>query len=545
MLKAELPPLIRALLRPSAYPHPVDRVQLLQTHISYVFLAGEHVYKVKKPVNFGFLDFSTLAKRRYYCRQEVLLNSRLCPETYLGVASIRQDGSRVSVKGSSARLGTGCGSIVEYAVHMRRLPAERMMDRMLAEGSVTAEMVGRLADRLAEFHGASETSQRIAEYGNWAIRYAWDENFRQWTPYIGQTLTAEQDRVLRAFSEAFSARRRDLLRSRVEGQRIRDCHGDLRSDAVCFVDGLCVFDCIEFNRRFRYTDVAGDVGFLAMDLDYRGWPDLAQAFVDRYVEASGDEGLRGVIDFYKCYRACVRGKVEGFRLSQPEVPTAERRVALRAARRYFHLACRYAASLPPLFLIITCGLTATGKSTLARRLGEEAGFQMISSDVVRKALAGLQPSERRFEPFRRGIYSLEFTDRTYEALLKEARRVLDEGRSVIVDASFVRRRYRQWAQRLAREMGAQFVCLEFRASAAAVRRRLARRLREGGDPSDARWETYVAQKRTFQRPSEVPAERRMVVDTTRFLQTQARTVIAALGRLSPLFAHADSSLRSE
>ena len=526
MAKADLPPLIRALLRPSAYPHPVDRVQLLQTHISYVLLAGEHVYKVKKPVDFGFLDFSTLAKRGHYCRQEVVLNSRLCPDTYLGVARIRERDGRITVDGA--------GKVIEYAMHMRRLPAERMMDRLLAEGAVTPEMAERVADRLAEFHRASEASRRIAEYGDWAIRYAWEENFRQWAPYIGQTITLEQDRILRAFGQAFFARRRELLGRRVEGLRIRDCHGDLRSDAVCFVDGLCIFDCIEFNRRLRYTDVAGDVGFLAMDLDYRGRPDLARAFVDRYVGASGDADLREIIDFYKCYRACVRAKVEGFRLSQAEVAPSQRRAALRAARRYFQLACRYAASLPPPLLVITCGLTATGKSTLAHRLAELTGFNVVSSDAVRKELAGLAPWQHRFEPFRRGIYSPEFTDRTYETLLEAARRFLSEGRFVIVDASFVRRRYRQWARRLAREMGAQFACLEVRASHAAVRRRLARRLREGGDPSDARWEIYMAQKRTFQAPSEVPTEQHVVVNTGRPLDSQARAAIAALRRLSPL-----------
>jgi aminoglycoside phosphotransferase family enzyme/predicted kinase len=526
MAKAELPPLIRALLRPSAYPHPVERVRLAQTHISYVLLAGEHVYKIKKPVNFGFLDFSTLAKRRYYCQQEVLLNSRLCPDAYLGVLPIRQEGDRISLEGK--------GRVVEYAVHMRRLPAERMMDQLLAEGKVTPAMVRQIADRLAGFHGEAESSPRIARYGDWAVRYAWDENLRQWADYIGQTITEEQDRALRAYGETFFAQRRALLSSRVEELRIRDCHGDLRSDAVCFEDGLCIFDCIEFNRRFRYTDVAGDVGFLAMDLDYRGHPELARAFVDRYVEASGDEGLRGVIDFYKCYRACVRGKVEGFRLSQPEVAASERRSALRAARRYFDLACRYAGSLPPPLLVITCGATASGKSTLARHLGETAGFEVISSDVVRKELAGVEPSDRHFEPFRGGIYSPEFTDRTYGALLESAREALAEGRSVIVDASFIRRDYRRRARRLAREAGAQFVCLELAASDAAVRRRLARRLRQGGDPSDARWEIYVAQKRRFQRPTEVPAERRVAVDTGRPLAAQARRVIAALKRLSPL-----------
>jgi aminoglycoside phosphotransferase family enzyme/predicted kinase len=526
MPESALPPFIRALLRPAAYPHPVDRVELIQTHISYVFLAGDHVYKVKKPVDFGFLDFSTLGKRRYYCRQEVVLNSRLCPGTYLGVSRIRERDSRISLDGE--------GRIIEYAVHMRRLPGERMMDRLLESGAVTEAMVRALAERLADFHARSETSPRIAEYGDWAIRYTWAENVRQWADDIGYTISEEQDRLLRAYGEAFFARERELLAQRVRERRIRDCHGDLRSDAVCFSDGICIYDCIDFNRRLRYTDVAGDVGFLAMDLDYRSHQAQAAAFVDAYVQLSKDSDLRRIIDFYKCYRACVRGKVEGFRAREPEVPPRERRESARAARRYFQLACRYAESLPPGLLVITCGLTATGKSALVRRLAELADMEVISSDVVRKRLAGLAPVERRFEPFHGGIYSPEFTERTYAALLDEGRERLRRGQSVVLDASYIRRRHRRAAARLAAEEGAQFACLECRASAGVVRRRLARRLRQGGDPSDARWEIYVAQKRRFERPSEVALQRLIVVDGERPLDRSAPQVLRRLRRLSPL-----------
>ncbi len=526
MARVDLPPLVRDLLRPAAYPHPVDRVRLVQTHISYVFLAGDHVYKVKKPVNFGFLDFSTLGKRRYYCHQEVRLNSRLCAGTYLGVSRVSRRGGRFVLDGR--------GPAVEYAVHMRRLPAERMMHTLLAAGQVSEAMVGALAERLAAFHAAAATSRRIAEYGDWAVRYAWDENFRQWRPYLGETITPAHDRILRAYGEAFFARRRDVLRRRIEELRIRDCHGDLRCDAVCFSDGLCIYDCIDFNRRLRYTDVAGDVGFLAMDLDYRGRADLAQAFVRSYLEASGDADLAAVVDFYRCYRACVRGKVESFRLGEPEVSPRDHRSARRAARRYFRLACRYAASLPPALLIITCGLPATGKSTLARRLAEASGAEVVSSDVLRKELAGIAPTERRFEPFGGGIYSAAFSDRTYAALSEAARSPLRVGRSVILDASFVRRKHRRQAARVAREEGAQFVCVESQAGPEVVRRRLARRLREGGDPSDARWEIYAAQKRIFQRPTEVDPERHVVVDSALSLRAQVRGVMRALRTLSPL-----------
>ncbi len=527
MSSADLPPLIRALQRSEAYPHPTGRIELLQTHISFVLLAGDHVYKIKKPVDFGFLDFSTLAKRRYYCRQETVLNSRLCSDTYLGVVPIREKDGRVAINGS--------GRTVEYAVHMRRLPAERMMDRLLAEGTLSVEMVRRVAKRVAEFHAGNETNRRIAEFGAKSIGFAWDENFRQWAPNVGVTVTTEQDRLLRAFGERFFAAKRDVLARRVAEGRIRDCHGDLRSDSVCFVgDGLCIFDCIDFSRRLRYTDVAGDVGFLAMDLDYRGRPGLADAFVDAYIEAAGDADLRQIIDFYKCYRAGVRGKVEGFLLAESEVPAAMKRRAREAARRYFDLAARYAESLPPPLLVITCGLAATGKSTLARRLAETAGFEVASSDVVRKRLAGIKPAEHRPDAFGRGIYTADFTDRTYEALLDEARRAIESGRSIVLDATYTRRVHRQHAARLARDLGAQFVCIELRATDGLVRRRLRKREREGGDPSDARWDVYVVQKRRHQRPVEVEPGRLITIDAARPVETQVRAVLAALRKLSPL-----------
>jgi hypothetical protein len=510
-------------------------VQLIQTHVSYVLLAGDYAYKIKKPVNFGFLNFSTLSRRRYYCRQEVILNSRLCADTYLGVVPVRcKDGHFV--------VG-GPGETAEYAVKMRRLPADRMMDRLLARGELTESMLSRVAARLAVFHAAAGTGPRIAEYGNWAIRYAWDENIRQWAPNVGQTVTAQQDRVLRAYGEAFFARRADVLRRRVHGLRIRECHSDLRSDAVCISDGICIFDCVEFNRRIRLVDVARDVGFLAMDLDYRRRPDFAQTFVRQYIDASGDAEMAAVIDFYRCYNACVRGKVEGFLLGQPEVSAARKRRARAAARRYFALACRYAESLAPAMLVITCGLPATGKSTLAHAVSRAAGFGMLSSDVVRKELAGLHPHEHAYIPFEAGIYSPEFTDRTYAALLAQARERLLSGRSVILDAAFVRRSHRRLARRLARETGAQFVCIHLEAGDETIRRRLARRLRSGADPSDARWEIYAARKRRFQRPSDISPDRLITINAERPLSAQTKTVLSALRTLSPLSLGHDAAPR--
>jgi aminoglycoside phosphotransferase family enzyme/predicted kinase len=523
--KFQLPPLIRALLNPSVYPHPAPSVELVQTHISYVLLAGDYVYKIKKPVDFGFLDYSTLAKRRYYCGQEVRLNSRLCAETYLGVVAIRKDKDNVSLSDR--------GRVVEYAVKMRRLPEERMMDRLLEQGAVDRSMIRSVAARLAVFHANAQTSKLSAHTGDRAIRYAWRENFVQWAPSVGEMLTAEQDQILRCFGEAFFARKNAVLERRVAELRIRECHSDLRSDAVCFTDGVCIFDCVEFSRRIRLVDVARDVGFLAMDLEYRSHPELAQAFVKEYVRLSGDKDLPKVIDFYKCYNACVRAKVEGLLVGESEVPSSERRAARKAARRYFDLACRYAIELPPALLIITCGLPGTGKSTLVRSVADRTGFAVLSSDIVRKEMAGLTSEEHHYEPFGEGIYARDSTERTYSELLTQARPLLLEGRSVILDASFIRRSHREAALRLAKETGAQFACVLLEVPAETVHRRLKRRFARGAGPSDARWETYVAQKRRFQRPSEVPTERMRMATNSRG-DARPSQIVKWLERISPL-----------
>jgi aminoglycoside phosphotransferase family enzyme/predicted kinase len=493
-----------------------------------VLLAGEHVYKIKKPVDFGFVDYSTLAKRRHFCHQEVTLNRELCEETYLGVVAIRETDGRFQIDGP--------GRTVEYAVHMRRLPAERMLDRLIAAPRVgrrapkAKQLVERVAGRLAAFHSEAKTGPRIAADGHRAMQRSWWENFEQWAPFVGKTISPEQDQMLRAYGAAFLARRQEVLRRRVEELRIRDCHGDLRADAVCFPhdDEVCIFDRLEFSARLRYTDVAGDVGFLAMDLEHRERPDLARAFVDRYVEVSGDADLPAILDFYKCYRACVRGKVESLRSIEPEVGERDRRAAKRAAERYFALACRYAATLPPGLLIITCGLSASGKSSLARRLAERHGMEVFSSDTVRKELAGVAPGDHTPSAYQKGIYTPKFTARTYDALFKLARPLLEAGRSVVLDATFRRAEDRLSALRLAEETGARFLCLECRSSDETAAARLSHRLRAGADPSDARWDIYLEQKRSFEPVVELPPESHIIIDTEQSLTAEARTVEKAL-----------------
>lgn len=517
----ELPPVIQALLSPQVYSHPVARVSLLQTHISYVLLAGEYVYKVKKPVNFGFLDFSTLARRRYYCHQEVMLNRRLCPEVYLGVVPITEADGDFALAGR--------GRVVDYAVQMKRLPEERMMHRLLARGEVTEAMVAAVADRLAEFHQRAAAGPHIDRYGGLGtVRRNWRENFQQTEPYIGVTISPEDHARLRDYVRSFLRRYRRLFQRRLREGRIRDCHGDVRAEQVCFVDGICIFDCIEFNRRFRYCDVASEVAFLAMDLDYFDRPDLATAFVRRYAQVADDPELMLLVDFYRCYRAYVRGKVESFRLDQPEIGQKEKEAVVARARRYFDLAVAYAGQPQRPWLIITCGLVGTGKSTVAAALAERLPLTVVTSDVVRKELAGISPTEHRRVAFGQDIYSPEFTRRTYQAMMARAWRHLTRGASVVLDATFGQQWQREWAQRLAQAAGADFLCVECVASEQEIRRRLAERQGDATSVSDADWSIYQAQRQALEPLEEMPPQHHIIIDTSRGASAAVQQVVRAL-----------------
>jgi aminoglycoside phosphotransferase family enzyme len=336
-----LPPVVKALLESQAYPHKSQEIELVQTQMSYIFLTGEYVYKIKKPVNLGYLDYTTLEKRHFFCHQELNLNKRLCPSAYLAVVPIK-----VSLRGAKLRSNLlrieGHGKATEYAVKMKQLPQERMMDVLLSRGQVTLEMVAKVAEKLVEFHQRAETNQKIAAFGRLdVIRQNTDENFAQTKKYIGISIIDEEYQHIKNYTNDFVASNTSLFDKRVREGKIRDCHGDLHTAHVCFTDDICIYDCIEFNDRFRYCDVASEIAFLAMDLDRYQQAGLSRHLVNIYVGLSHDEELLKLLDFYKCYRAYVRGKVESFKLDDPYIPEVEKAKVLTAAQSYFRLAVSY------------------------------------------------------------------------------------------------------------------------------------------------------------------------------------------------------------
>ena len=325
---------VEALMNPEAYDEESGEIELIQTHISFVFLTKKFVYKVKKAVDLGFLDFTTLEKRRFFCEKELELNRRLCGEMYLEVVPINKS-NIIKIKGA--------GETIEYAVKMKRMPQERKMDKLLEENKVDKKLIDRIAKIVAEFHSSTETNRRISEFGSLKIiKTNWKENFEQTREFVGVTLFTEDFRFIQERIDDFVKRNRSFFEKRVEEGRIKDCHGDIHSGNIFVTDRIYIFDAIEFNERIRYSDVASDVAFMAMDLDFKGQTDLCNFFVKGYVKYSGDQELRKLLPFYKCYRAYVRGKVTSFKLKDPHVSVEEKKIATEEAKAYFKLASTYA-----------------------------------------------------------------------------------------------------------------------------------------------------------------------------------------------------------
>lgn len=496
----ELAPLIESLSEPAAYPFQVDTVEVRHTHISVVFLAGAFAYKIKKPVNLGFLDFSSLDGRRHFCEEEVRLNRRLAPEVYLGVVPITRTAKAVQVEGH--------GELVEWAVKMKRLPDDATLERRLQRGQVDAELLKCLARKVASFHGRAETSEHISAFGHFDVvaRNA-RENFEQAAPLIGTTISRGVFGRLRELTEESLARLRPLIESRAERGVPRDTHGDLHLDHVYLGDTNAasadpiIIDCIEFNERFHFADPVSDMAFLVMDLCFHGRKDLAVAFADEYFRAFGDGEGRALLSFYVAYRAAVRGKVEGFELLEKEVPEAERIAALTRARAHWLLALgELETSGRKPCLVLVGGLPGTGKSTLAQAIAEQAGFAVIRSDVVRKELAGIKAGESARSPFGEDIYAPAWSERTYATCLSQAEGLLFEGKRVLVDANFAEDRRRMAFLEAAGRLAVPLVFLLCRADPEVARQRLESRK---GDVSDADWSVYQRAAERWENPGPV------------------------------------------
>jgi hypothetical protein len=500
--------ILKSLQKPDAYPEATNSVRLLQTHVSYLFITDNFVYKVKKPVDFGFLDFSTINRRRTYCNEEVRLNRRLCPEIYLGVVEVRGTAQSANFCGK--------GKLIDYAVKMKRLPEERMLDRMLAEGKVTAADIRNIAQVIACFHLNAERGKAIDEYGSVAgIRKNWRENFRQLGEFVSISLTKMELEVIRSWVETFMAANEALFEERVSQGFIRDCDGDIHLENICLTSPICIFDCIEFNNRFRYTDTAADIAFFLMDLDFHDMRIFSNVFVEEYAAATCDPGFMKLLEFYKIYRAVIRGKVESLKLFDPNIPDTDKISARNKARKYFRLARGYVLRQGlPRMLIITNGLMGSGKSAIVSALAFELQMETISSDAVRKELATIPRNRRNFDEYGTGIYTAAFSEATYAELLSRSEKTLQAGRSMIVDATFCRKSDRLCFRSLAARSNIPFYIIQISCPEKLIKLRLDERSRNTDELSDGRWELFYKQKDEFEPPGK--EEGKLIsIDTSR------------------------------
>ncbi|MDO1446721.1 AAA family ATPase [Rhodocytophaga aerolata] len=499
--------LITFLQQPASYAHCPASIEIKQTHGSILAIAPPYVYKIKKQVNLGFMDFTSLAARKTNCERELYLNSRLSPDLYLAVLPIcRNDG----------KLAFGQdGEIIEYALQMRMLPEGYFLHQLLAKDQVSIQTLEPVLLLLKDFYQQQSPDSSIARYGEiQQIQRSTDENFTTLQHFAGDRLKGVALAVLEQYTHLFYGLHRDLFNKRVHENKIKDCHGDLHLEHIHIYQNIIhIYDCIEFNDRFRYIDIAADIAFLAMDLDFHQRPSLAAYVSSRMAALLQDQDMLKLMDFYKGYRACVRAKVEAIKSAEPEVAEKEKQQSREKAARYLQLAVGYAVVGSKPVVLIVCGRIGSGKSTLAQAMADLLGFSYVSSDVVRKEKAGIPLFERTPAETKQHMYSSATTDAVYKALLDTALSQAAMGLSVVVDATFGQPTYRQQFTNALKQKGISYYFIEAQAADAVIQQRLADREKRKNVVSDARLEDFSTLARTYQPLVEIPAEHLLQVST--------------------------------
>ncbi len=504
------------------YPERPSRIVYHETHISHVFVGDTTVYKIKKPVNYGFLDFTTLAKRHFYCKEEVVLNARLAGDTYLGVTAIYGKEGRYSFRRLRGY------AVVEYAVKMRRIPEARILQTLIDQGKLLYGNLSAVGGLLARFHKGAPAFKK-GPYGDVeAVRTNTEENFRQISSCRGVTIDEASYSRLAAYTRGFLIDNDRLFRERKRRGLVREVHGDLHSQHVCLTDPPIIFDCIEFNKRFRITDVLEDIAFLLMDLEYRGRFDLSHAIEDIYFDVFSGACSPELLRFYMVYRCVVRGKIEGLTADAMD-DEVSRQAALRRARNYYGLAECYVEHERKAFNpVVFMGVSGSGKSVISRSLFPDG--VVISSDAVRKDMLGIPAGEHVYVEYGTAIYDSDMTGRTYRAMTERATAAAAEGKRVVVDATFLTAGQRQ---------GFYSACIEARlnpffvycfADEQVLRDRVVARMTEGTDVSDAHIAVLERQLAHVEEPVELPFFRVMRLDTDQEPAVIRKALTSFLGR---------------
>lgn len=486
--------ILKQLHDPSTFPGSVDSVEVIQTHLSVVCLAGDRAYKLKKPIRFDFVDFASREQRRYFCHEEVRLNRRLCPEVYLGVVFLlRKENGVLFI---SRELVESC-ELVDHAVEMVRLPAERMLDRLLNRDEVVPEDMRMLAEKIAGFHRSSDRSPETDEAGapGNLERFAAD-NFEELrhlprVPFDKDLLRLLEDRTAEDFEWLLP-----ILEQRMGEGRVVDGHGDLHARNICLVDPVAIYDCIEFNSRFRCADCAVENAFLVMDLAFRGHRELADEFLDTYLAETGDRSQRDIMPVLVRYRAMVRAKVNAIASSEMELSRSEQVEAAITAVRYFHFAVASAIQEDGPWLIIASGLPGSGKSFACRAIREQTGWRVFGSDRIRKELAGVDPGDR----LPAECYTQSFSARTYDELIERGLEEAVKNGAAILDANFRTSELRRWAKSRALKEGIRTALLSFATAEDLAMKRLEDRLPFNAVGSDADFSVYSRLREEFEPP---------------------------------------------
>lgn len=479
--------LVEALRDPACYPHPVDKVTLIETHISFVLLTGAYAYKIKKAVDLGFVDYSERARRHFFCNEELRLNRRLAPQIYLEV---------VEFGGTpQAPVWGGACEPFEFAVRMREFVQDELLDRELARGALSFEQVDVLAAAIADFHHSAPSAAFDSPWGTpaaiWGPVAANFNHLRAPLPTVAPRLVA----ALEEWSRNEHARLREVFFARKAAGFVRECHGDLHLGNMALLGRHpLIFDCIEFSPALRWIDIASDLAFLFMDLSERGRPDFAWRLLNDWLERTGDHGTLAVLRYYQVYRAMVRAKVASLLLCEDGISAGEREAAAGACANYLRHAASLTEPCRPV-LVVTHGFSGSGKTTLARAVAQEVGAVCLRSDVERKRLHGLAPLERVASPVAGGLYCETAGEATYRRLEQLAAAALAAGYSVVVDAACLRAGQRRCLREAARRAGALFLLIDCRASPEALQARIEKRMRAGNDASDATLEVLERQRR--------------------------------------------------